>query len=69
MLKDSSDNVRLIERLKSDTHGKVQIQPISFRWVNDCVNKGRLFDISINSFVYKPFNFKTPVLGFHKIVF
>lgn len=70
MLKDTSDCNKFIERLKSDTKGRVQIQPISYRWVNECLAKGQFIDINkTDSYVYKPFNFKTPTLGFHKMVF
>lgn len=34
VIKDSLDNNALIERLKSDTRMRVQLQPISYRWVN-----------------------------------
>ncbi len=60
----------MIERLKSDTKGQVQIQPASYRWINDCVSKCQYIDIlKSDSYVFKPFNFKTPIMGFHKMVF
>lgn len=59
----------MIDRLKSDTRGRVKIQPVSFRWLNDCLNKGQFIDIlTSESYIYKPFDFKTPVLGFHKMI-
>lgn len=70
ILKDSSNSVNLIDQLKSDTKGKVQIQPVSHRWINECLSKGQYIDIrKADSYVYKPFNFKTPMMGFHKMVF
>jgi hypothetical protein len=60
----------MIDRLKIDTRGRAQVQPISYRWVNECLSKAQFIDINKSeSYVYKPFNFKTPVLGFHKMVF
>jgi hypothetical protein len=60
----------MIERLKSDTKGLVQVQPVSYRWVNECVLKGQYIELQrADSYIYKPFNFKTPVMGFHKMVF
>jgi hypothetical protein len=70
VLKDSPDCARSIEQLKADTKGHVQLQPVSHRWVNDCLAKGQFIDpIRTDSYVYKPFNFKTPIMGFHKMVF
>ena len=50
----------MIDRLKSDTKGQVQIQPASYRWIND---------LKSDSYIFKPFNFKTPIMGFHKMFF
>lgn len=59
----------MIDRLKADTRGRSKIQPVSFRWINDCLNKGQFIDIlTTESYIYKPFDFKTPVLGFHKMI-
>lgn len=70
ILKDSVDCGRMIDRLKSDTKGQVQIQPVSYRWINECIMKGQYIDIHrAESYIYKPFNFKTPIMGFHKMVF
>ena len=70
ILKDSSENKVLIEQLKKDIKDRVKFQPVSYRWINDCLSKGQFFDIAKSqSFIYKPFNFKTPILGFHKMVF
>lgn len=70
ILKDCSDCGRMIERLKLDTKGHVQVQPTSYRWINECISKGQFIDMHrAESFIYKPFNFKTPIMGFHKMVF
>lgn len=70
VLKDSSNCTEMIERLKTDTKGHVQVQPVSYRWLNECLSKGQFIDpLRTDSYVYKPFNFKTPVMGFHKMVF
>ena len=60
----------MVEQLKKDVKGRAQIQPISHRWVTECLSKGHFIDYNNSqSFVYKPFNFKTPILGFHRMVF
>lgn len=60
----------MIEQLKKDTKGRVQVQPASYRWVNECLSKGQFIDIrKTESYIYKPFNFKIPIMGFHKMVF
>lgn len=70
VLKDGSESERLVERLKQDTKGQVQVQPVSLRWVSECIAKGQFIDIHrAESYIYKPFNFKTPIMGFHKMVF
>lgn len=70
VLKDNPECTKAIEQLKSDTKGRVQIQPVSYRWLNDCLAKGHFIDpVRAGSYVYKPFNFKTPIMGFHKMVF
>ena len=70
VLKDSTDCQKLIDQLKKDVKGRAQIQPISHRWVTECLSKGHFIDFSrSHSFIYKPFNFKTPIMGFHKMVF
>ena len=69
-MKDGSDANKLVEKLQSDTRGKVQLQPVSYRWVNECISKCQFIDLnSIDSYIYKPFNFKIPIPNFHKMVF
>lgn len=70
---DHSDANKLIEKLKIDTKAetsKIQIQPISYRWVNECISKGQLIDYNkADSYIYKPFSFTIPIKDFHKIIF
>ena len=50
--------------------GQVQVHPLSYRWVNECLSKPLFIDPNTsNSYIYKPFNFKTPIFGFQKMIF
>jgi hypothetical protein len=70
---DGPDAAKCIDRLKVDTKAeanKIQIQPISYRWVNECVAKGLFIDYNkAESYIYKPFGFTVPIKDFHKIIF
>jgi hypothetical protein len=52
VLKDCPERRKLVERLREDTKadpkkgGKVQIQPISHRWVSECVARTEFIDYS-----------------------
>lgn len=70
---DHADAPRLIDKLKADTKAeanKINIQPISFRWVNECVSKSQFIDyLRADSYIYKPFAFSIPIKDFHKMIF
>ena len=43
---------------------------MSYRWLNECLSKSQFIDVKKqDSYIYRPFNFKTPILGFHKMIF
>lgn len=45
VLKDSSECVKMLEQLKKDTRGRnIQLQPVSYRWINECISKGQFID-------------------------
>ena len=70
ILKDSSDCQKYIDKLKSDTRNRAQLQPVSYRWINECLVKSLFIDLNkVDSYIYQPFNFTTPILGFHKMIF
>lgn len=71
VLKDSPECTNLVKRLKSQVQrGEALIQPVSSRWIHDCIAKGRFIDIIQQaSFIYKPFPFVCPIPGFHRFVF
>ena len=69
MLNDASNCASLIETLKLQTKD-TQIQPVSYRWVRECISKAEFLDIlKFKSFIYKPLPFKLPIHGFYKHVF
>lgn len=71
VLKDNSSCTSLINALKSQLQKiEVQIQPVSFRWVNHCVSKAIFFDITaIESYIFKPLSCATPIHGFFRLIF
>lgn len=71
ILKDNPICSSLIKALKSQLQKmEVQVQPVSFRWINQCVSKATLFDIvTTDSYIYKPLSCSTPINGFYRLVF
>lgn len=45
IIKDTSESNKLIQKLKQHTRGQVQVQPVSHRWVTECLTKGQFIDI------------------------
>jgi hypothetical protein len=69
ILKDSSQNSKHFDDLQKCTGDKVQLQKVSHRWINECLARIQFIDLNKDSYIYQPFNFKTPIHNFCKMTF
>lgn len=68
-MKDSESNSEIIQNFLKKNN-KVEIIPVSTRWIDYCVKKGQFIEHDTEDIlIFKPFSFTTPISDFMRMKF